>query len=82
MYANTLLIVQAMYFPYKGQSVYYSTRGDFWKYLNGEFVVIATIKIHYSFIVCRITFSQEDVLLYSLLQSNISSFKNCSVKTE
>ena len=27
MYANPLLIVQAMYFPSKGQSVYYCTRG-------------------------------------------------------
>ena len=27
MYANPLLIVQAMYFTSKGQSVYYSTRG-------------------------------------------------------
>ena len=27
MYANPLLIVQAMYSAFKGQSVYYSTRG-------------------------------------------------------
>jgi len=27
MYANSLLIVQAMYSTSKGQSVYYSTRG-------------------------------------------------------
>ena len=27
MYDNSLLIVQAMYFTTKGQSVYYSTRG-------------------------------------------------------
>ena len=27
MYANPLLIVHAMYSPFKGQSVYYSTRG-------------------------------------------------------
>ena len=39
--------------------------GDFWKYLNGEFVFHVTIKIHYSFIVCRIPFSQEDKLLQS-----------------
>ena len=32
--------------------------GDFWKYLNGEFVFNVTIKIHYSFNVCRIPFSQ------------------------
>ena len=39
--------------------------GDFWKYLDGEFVFHATIKIHNSFIVCRISFSQEDVNLQS-----------------
>ena len=63
MYANPLLIVQAMYFTSKGQSVYYVTviGGVFRKYLNGEFVFHVSIKIHYSFIVCRITFSQEDV---------------------
>ena len=36
--------------------------------LNGEFVFPVTIKIHYSFIVCRIPFSQEDVLLQSLTE--------------
>ena len=51
MYANPLLIVQAMYFTSKGQSVY------FWKYLNGGFVSNVTIKMHYSFVVYRITFS-------------------------
>ena len=35
--------------------------GNFWKYLNGEFFFHVTIKIQYSFIVCRIPFSQEDV---------------------
>jgi len=68
MYANPLLIVQAMYFTSKDQSVYYSTQGDFWKYLNGEFVFHVTIEIHYTFIVCRITFSQEDVLLQSFTE--------------
>ena len=68
MYANPLLIVQAMYFTSKGQSVYYSTRGDFWKYLNGDFVFHVSIKIHYSCIVRRITFSQEDVLLQSFTE--------------
>ena len=42
--------------------------GDFWKYLNGEFVFYVTIKIHYSFNVCRITFSQEDVHLQSFTE--------------
>ena len=37
--------------------------GDFWKYLNGEFDFHATIKILYSFIVCRIPFLQGDVHL-------------------
>ena len=54
--------------------------GDFWKYLNGEFAVNVTIKIHFSFIVWKITFSQEDAL-YSLLQRNISSLINGSDKT-
>ena len=39
--------------------------GDFWKYLNGEFVFHVTIKIHNFSIVCRIPFSQEDVNLQS-----------------
>ena len=39
--------------------------GDFWKHLNGEFAVNVTIKIHFSFIVWKITFSQEDALLQS-----------------
>ena len=69
MYANPLLIVQAMYFTSKGQSVYYSTRGVIsWKYLNGKFVFHLTIKIHYSFIVCRIPFSLEDVHLQSFIE--------------
>ena len=42
--------------------------GDILKYLNGEFVFHVTIKIHYFFIMCRITFSQEDVLLQSLTE--------------
>ena len=33
MFANPLLIVQAMYYTSKGHSVYYSTRGWFAKYL-------------------------------------------------
>ena len=36
--------------------------------LNGEFVFHVTIKIHYSFIVYRITFSQEDVHLQSFTE--------------
>ena len=42
--------------------------GDFWKYLNGEFFFHLTIEIHSSFIVCRITLLQEDVLLQSFTE--------------
>ena len=71
MYAYPLLIVQAMYFTFKGQSVNFSTGGGgdfFWKYLKGEFVFYITVKIHDSFIVCRITFSQEDAHLQSFTE--------------
>ena len=81
MYVNPLLIVQAMYFNFKGQSVYTVLGCDFWKYLNGEFVFHETIKIHYSFIMCRIQFYRK-MYIYSLLQSNISSLINGYEKTE
>ena len=42
--------------------------GDFEKYLNWEFVSYVTIKIHYSFIVCKIPFSQEDKLLQAFTE--------------
>ena len=41
---------------------------EFWKYLKGEFVFYITVKIHDSFIVCRITFSQEDAHLQSFTE--------------
>ena len=44
--------------------------GDFWKYLNREFVFHVTIKIYYFFIVCRIPFSREDVLLQSFIEQS------------
>ena len=68
VYANPLLIVQAMSFASKGQSVYYSTQGWFLKIFKCIFAVNVTIKIHYSFIVWRIKFSQEDVLLQSFTE--------------
>jgi len=52
-----------IYSTFKGQSVYYSTRGDFWKYLNREFIFHLTIKIHNTFIVCRITFFTGGLIL-------------------
>jgi len=51
MYANPLLIVQAMYSTFKGQSVFTVLGGDSWKYLNGEFISHLIIKIHYTIIV-------------------------------
>ena len=39
-----------------------------WKHLNEEFVFHVTINIHYSFILCRIPFSQEDVYLQSFTE--------------
>ena len=68
MYANPSLIVQAMYFTSKRQSLYYSTRGGFLKIFKWRFVFHVTIKIHYFFIVCRITFSQEDIQLQSFTE--------------
>ena len=68
MSANPLLIVQAMYNSLQKVNPYNKVLGgDFWKYmyLNGEFVFHETIKIHNSFIVCRIPFSQENKLLQS-----------------
>ena len=65
MYANSLLIVQAMYFTSKDQSVYYSNRGWFLKILKWRICFQWTIQIQYSFIVCRITFWQEELLLQS-----------------
>ena len=56
MYANPLLIVQVMYSTLKGQSVCYNTRGWFLQILSGEFILHLTIKIHYTILVCRITF--------------------------
>ena len=49
--------------------------GNFWKYLNGEFVFHVTIKIHYYFIVCRIPFLQEDVHLQSFTEQYFISNK-------
>ena len=70
MYANPLLIKQAMYFTSKAKvNLYITVLGvDFVKYLNGEFVFHETIKIHYYFIVCRIPFPQEDKLLQSFTE--------------
>ena len=69
MYANPLLIVQTIVLHFqKSICVLQYSGGDFWKYLNGEFVFHVTIKIHYSFIVCRISFSQEDVHLQSFTE--------------
>ena len=47
MYANPLLIVQAMYFTSKGQSVYYSTRGviseNIYFHLNMDWISVIYI---------------------------------------
>ena len=43
MYANPLLFVQAMYFILPMVNLYITVLGgDFWKYLNGEFVFHVT----------------------------------------
>ena len=57
-----------MYFTSKVNLYITGLGGDFWKYLIGEFIFRVTIKIHYSFIVCRIPFSQEDKLLLSFTE--------------
>ena len=63
LYDNSLQMVQAMY------TLYITVLGgDFWKYLNGEFFFHLTIEILSSFIVCRITLLQEDVLLQSFTE--------------
>ena len=50
--------------------------GDFWKYLIiREFVFHLTIKIHYTFIVCRIPFSQEDVIWQSFTEQYFIVYK-------
>ena len=55
-----------MYFTSKGQSVHYRTRGWFLKIFRWRICFPCNYyKVHNSFIVCRIPFSQE----YKLLQS-------------
>ena len=69
MYANSLLIVQLPCTSLPKINLYNTVLGgDFWKYLNGEFIFHVSIKIHYSFIVFRIPFSREEKLLQSFTE--------------
>ena len=86
MYANPSLIEHAMCTSLPKVNLYITVlRGDFWKYLYGEFVFHVTIQIRYSFIVCRILFLQEDVHLQSFTEHFLSlinsSEKNLSINS-
>ena len=69
MYVNHLLIVQAMYSTSTWSICILHYLGVIFKnILLGEFFLHLTIEIHYTFIVCRITFSQKDVILQSFTE--------------